>query len=42
MRVNVRAVNRILVEDKDFFGGDPKVATRNVPANTVDNVQCMI
>jgi hypothetical protein len=39
MRVNGRAVNRILVDGKDFFGGDPKVATRNLPANLIDKVQ---
>lgn len=37
--VNGRAVNRILVDGKDFFGGDPKVATRNLPANIIDKVQ---
>lgn len=39
MRVNGRAVNRILVDGKDFFGGDPKIATRNLPANLIDKVQ---
>ncbi len=39
MRVNGRAVNRILVDGKEFFGGDPKVATRNLPANLIDKVQ---
>lgn len=37
--VNGRPVNRILVDGKDFFGGDPKVATRNLPANVIDKVQ---
>ncbi|NII24748.1 outer membrane beta-barrel protein [Pseudoflavitalea sp. X16] len=37
--VNGRTVNRILVDGKDFFGGDPKVATRNLPANIIDKVQ---
>lgn len=37
--VNGRSVNRILVDGKDFFGGDPKVATRNLPANVIDKVQ---
>ncbi len=37
--VNGRAVNRILVDGKEFFGGDPKVATRNLPANIIDKVQ---
>jgi hypothetical protein len=37
--MNGRAVNRILVDGKDFFGGDPKVASRNLPANIIDKVQ---
>lgn len=37
--VNGRAVNRILVDGKDFFGGDPKMATRNLPANVIEKVQ---
>ncbi len=37
--VNGRAVNRIMVDGKDFFGGDPKVASRNLPTNIIDKVQ---
>jgi hypothetical protein len=32
-------VNRVLVDGKDFFGTDPKVATKNLPADAVDKVQ---
>lgn len=32
-------VNRILVDGKEFFGNDPKIATRNLPADAVDKVQ---
>lgn len=39
IKVNGRTANRILVDSKDFFGGDPKVATRNLPANLIDKVQ---
>ncbi|MDB5231805.1 MAG: hypothetical protein JWN76_2610 [Chitinophagaceae bacterium] len=39
--VNGKAVNRILVDGKTFFGGDPKMATRNLPANVIDKVQVM-
>jgi len=37
--VNGKAVNRILVDGKTFFGDDPKMATRNLPANIIDKVQ---
>jgi hypothetical protein len=32
-------VTRILVDGKEFFGRDPKMATRNLPADAVDKVQ---
>ena len=32
-------VNRVLVDGKEFFGSDPKVATKNLPADAVDKVQ---
>ena len=34
-----RSVNRILVDGKSFFGDDPKMASRNLPANVIDKVQ---
>ncbi len=37
--VNGRRVNRILVDGKAFFGDDPKMATRNLPANLIDKIQ---
>jgi hypothetical protein len=37
--VKGRRVNRLLVDGKEFFGGDQKIATRNLPANIVDKVQ---
>jgi hypothetical protein len=33
---NGRRVNRIMVDGKNFFGDDPKMATRNLPANVID------
>jgi hypothetical protein len=32
-------VTKILVDGKEFFGDDPKVASRNLPAESVDKVQ---
>jgi hypothetical protein len=34
-----KQVNRVKVNGKDFFGGDVKTATRELPANIVDKVQ---
>ncbi|WP_419934431.1 outer membrane beta-barrel protein [Candidatus Palauibacter sp.] len=32
-------VENVLVDGKEFFGGDPKVATQNLPADAVERVQ---
>lgn len=32
-------VKKVLVDGKEFFGTDPKLATRNLPADAVDKVQ---
>lgn len=32
-------VNKVLVDGKEFFGNDPKIATRNLPSDAVDKVQ---
>ncbi|WP_367916450.1 outer membrane beta-barrel protein [Leadbetterella sp. DM7] len=32
-------VTRILVDGKEFFGRDPKMSTKNIPANAIDKVQ---
>jgi hypothetical protein len=34
-----KQVNRVKVNGKDFFGGDVKTATRELPANIIDKVQ---
>lgn len=36
---NGKRVNRIMVDGKSFFGDDPKMATRNLPANVIEKVQ---
>lgn len=37
--VNGRKINELLINGKDFFKGEPKVALQNLPAYTVKNVQ---
>ena len=32
-------VNKVFVDGKEFFGNDPKIATRNLPADAIDKVQ---
>ncbi|MCD8540019.1 MAG: carboxypeptidase-like regulatory domain-containing protein [Leadbetterella sp.] len=34
-----KSVTRILVDGKEFFGRDPKMSTKNIPANAIDKVQ---
>ncbi len=37
--VNGKKVTRILVDGKEFFSGDPKLATKHLPTNIIDKVQ---
>ncbi len=39
--VNGKAVHKILVDGKEFFGSDPKIASRNLPADVIQKVQVM-
>jgi len=39
VRVNGQIVRRILVDGKEFFTGDPKIATKNLEASAIDKVQ---
>jgi len=39
IQVNGKTVSRILVDGKEFFGGDQQIATKNLPANIIDKVQ---
>lgn len=32
-------VQKVLVDGKEFFGDDPKIATKNLPADAIDKVQ---
>lgn len=37
--VNGQPVNRILVNGKEFFGDDPKIATKNLPKDIINKIQ---
>jgi hypothetical protein len=37
--VNGKAVTKITVDGKDFFGTDPTIATKNLPKDIVDKIQ---
>ena len=37
--VNGKPVSRILVNGKEFFGDDPKIATKNLPKDIIDKIQ---
>ncbi|MFC4212218.1 outer membrane beta-barrel protein [Pedobacter lithocola] len=41
IQVNGKTVSKILVDGKEFFGGDQQIATKNLPANIIDKVQVM-
>src|SRR5690554_235874 len=39
--VNGRAITKILVDGEEFFSNDPKVASKNLPANMVEKLQVL-
>ncbi|UYQ93954.1 TonB-dependent receptor [Chitinophaga horti] len=39
IKVNGKKVSRVLVDGKEFFGNDPKIATKNLPKEIVDKIQ---
>lgn len=39
VRMNGQRINRVLVNGKEFFTGDPKIATKNLDADAIDKVQ---
>lgn len=41
IEVEGKVVNKVMVEGKDFFDGDTKLATKNIPSNAVDKVQVL-
>lgn len=41
IEVEGKKVNKVMVEGKDFFDGDSKLATKNIPADAVDKVEVL-
>lgn len=41
VKVQGKSVEKVMVEGQDFFDGDSKLATKNIPANAVDKVQVL-
>jgi len=41
VKVNGKSVKKVMLEGKDFFGGDTKLATNNIPSNAVDKVELL-
>lgn len=41
IEVEGKAVGKVMVDGKDFFDGDSKLATKNIPANAIDKVQVL-
>lgn len=41
IEVEGTTVNKLMVNGKDFFDGDTKLATKNIPSNAVDKVQVL-
>ncbi|MEP2936774.1 MAG: TonB-dependent receptor [Gilvibacter sp.] len=41
IEVEGKTVSKVMVEGKDFFDGDSKLATKNIPADAVDKVQVL-
>ncbi len=41
IEVEGKKVSKVMVEGKDFFDGDSKIASQNIPANAVDKVEVL-
>lgn len=41
IEVEGKTVNKLMVEGKDFFDGDTKLATKNIPADALDKVEVL-
>lgn len=41
IEVEGKTVSKVMVEGKDFFDGDSKIATKNIPSNAVDKIEVL-
>jgi hypothetical protein len=41
VEVEGKVVNKLMVNGKDFFDGDTKIATKNIPSNAVDKIEVL-
>lgn len=41
IEVEGKKVSKVMVEGKDFFDGDTKIATQNIPSNAIDKVEIL-
>ena len=41
VEIEGKVVNKLMVNGKDFFDGDTKIATKNIPSNAVDKIQVL-
>ena len=41
IKVEGKKVNKVMVEGKDFFDGDSKIATKNIPSDAIDKVEIL-
>ncbi len=41
IEVEGKTVSKVMVEGKDFFDGDSKLATKNIPADAVDKIEVL-
>ena len=41
VKVEGKVVRKVMIEGKDFFDGDSKLATKNIPADAIDKVEVL-
>ncbi len=41
IEVEGKTVSKVMIDGKDFFDGDSKLATKNIPSNAIDKVQVL-